>query len=73
MNLLYRNIVENADALLTRVNCSIGAAVQPITTAHLQAARTLGGDAIDLNPERGSFVSKWSPHLSLLICKDRSL
>ncbi|KAI9878975.1 MAG: hypothetical protein M1830_010029 [Pleopsidium flavum] len=56
MDILYANIRNNADAILPGVNCSVGAAVQPITKSHLQAARNLGGDAIDLDPARGNFV-----------------
>ena len=58
MNMLYSNVARNADNLLEGVNCSVGAAVQPITASHLRASINLGGDPIDLDPERGNFVSK---------------
>lgn len=60
MNMLYNSIAQNADALLLGVNCSVGSAVQPVTASHLRAARALGGDAIDLDPEKGNFVSKFN-------------
>ena len=63
MNLIYKHVVDNANQILPGVNCSVGAAVQPVTKTHLQAARDLGGDAIDLDPARGSFVSTSVPAL----------
>lgn len=32
--------------------------IQPITKAQLQAARSAGGDAIDLDPSLGTFICK---------------
>ncbi len=58
MNLIYHNVVGNANSILGGINCSVGAAVQPVTANHLRAARDLGGDAIDLDPARGNFVSE---------------
>ncbi len=57
MNMVYRNVVQAADQLLPGVNCTVGASVQSITKAHLQTALDLGGDAIDLDPLKGDFVS----------------
>ena len=62
MNFLHEIIIKNANEMLDGVNCSIGAAVQPITTLHMQAARDKGGDAIDLDPARGNFVSMFMEH-----------
>ncbi|KAF4540637.1 FAD-binding oxidoreductase [Lasiodiplodia theobromae] len=56
MDLLYRHVVKNAQQILPGVNCSVGAAVQPITTLIQQAARDNGGDALNLDPNGGSFV-----------------
>ncbi|KAL5384416.1 hypothetical protein PMIN06_011072 [Paraphaeosphaeria minitans] len=56
MDLLYRHMRTQADALLPGVNATVGAAVQPITVSHLTAARQRGGDALDLDPARGPFV-----------------
>lgn len=36
----------------------LGISMQPITTDFVQAARTLGGDPIDLDPADGSFICK---------------
>lgn len=63
MDLLYYHIRKNADIILPGVNCSVGAAVQPITKLHMQAAIDNGGDAIALDPARGNFVSKL-PHIT---------
>lgn len=62
MNLINRHVVQNAEKMLAGVNCTVGAAVQPITTLIQQAARDNGGDALDLDPKDGAFVSKsWPP------------
>lgn len=37
-------------------NCSLSLAFQPITQAWLKAARASGGDAIDLDPNDGTFL-----------------
>lgn len=58
MDLIFSNVVVNADNILSQVNCTVGAATQPVTSNHLQAAKNLGGDALDLDPSRGTFVSK---------------
>ncbi|KAH7349080.1 hypothetical protein BKA66DRAFT_516624 [Pyrenochaeta sp. MPI-SDFR-AT-0127] len=56
MNLIYRVMIDTAKEILIGVNCTVGAAIQPITQAHIQAARDKGGDALDLNPADGGFV-----------------
>lgn len=56
MNLIHDHIRTVADQRLSGLNATTGAAVQPITTQHLQAARHRGGDALDLDPARGAFV-----------------
>jgi hypothetical protein len=44
--------------------------MQPITTSWLQAARDAGGDAIDLDPADGPFLSKSTcPSLHLRRCE----
>ena len=58
INMIYNNIVGPANQILPLVNCTVGAGIQPITKNHLQAARDLGGDAIDLDPTKGDFVSR---------------
>ena len=58
MNMIYTNIVNPANQIIPGLNCTVGAAIQPVTKNHLQAARELGGDAIDLDPAKGDFVSK---------------
>ena len=60
MNVIYSNIVNAADRFLSGINCTVGAAIQPVTKYHLQAARDLGGDAIDLDPAKGDFVSTYT-------------
>ena len=57
MNMIYDNVVRAADQYLPGVNCTVGAAIQPVTKSHLAAARSLGGDAIDLDPAQRDFVS----------------
>jgi hypothetical protein len=61
MNLIYRVMVETAKEIVPGVNCTVGSAIQPITQTHIQAAVDRGGDALDLDPADGSFVSKYSP------------
>ncbi|KAI4126263.1 MAG: hypothetical protein LQ341_006894 [Variospora aurantia] len=56
MGLIYNTTTDLADEMLSGVNCSVGSATQPITVNHLRAARAAGGDAIDLDPDRGPFV-----------------
>lgn len=51
-------VVSLAKQELRGMNVSVGSAIQPVTTAHLTAARESGGDALDLDPEDGSFISK---------------
>ena len=58
MDMIYKNVVTTADNILSGINCTVGAAIQPITKNHLQAARDLGGDPIDLDPSKGDFVSE---------------
>ena len=58
MNMIYNNVVRAADQYLSGINCTVGSAIQPVTKNHLTAARSLGGDAIDLDPARGDFVSR---------------
>ncbi len=41
--------------------CGSTLALQPITKAHLQAAKDAGGDAIDLDPSMGTFICKRRP------------
>lgn len=60
MNMIYKNVIDSAEQFVQGINCTVGAAIQPVTRNHLQAARDLGGDAIDLDPARGDFVSKFS-------------
>ncbi|PVH91512.1 FAD-binding domain-containing protein, partial [Periconia macrospinosa] len=75
MNLLYRNLREQADIILNGINVTVGAAVEPITVNLLKAAKNAGGDAIDLDPEQGPFVvsllyGSWSdPALDSMIEK----
>lgn len=59
MNLITKTIRENADRLLAGVNCTVGAAIQPVSVSHLQAARDHGGDPMDLDPAKGGFVRKY--------------
>ena len=59
MNMIFKSIAETADQILSNVNCTVGAAIQPVTKNHLKAAREFGGDAIDLDPGKGDFVSKY--------------
>ena len=56
MNLIYHHARVQADKILSGVNATVGAAVQPITVDHLKAAHANGGDAIDLDPAQGPFV-----------------
>ena len=72
MNLIYEQVTQNADRYLSGVNCSVGAAVQPITKFHLQAAKEAGGDAIDLDPGKGDFVSKYPCSDPLLLHEVRN-
>lgn len=59
MNMIYNNVVRAADRFLPGINCTVGSAIQPVTKNHLEAARRLGGDAIDLDPAKGDFVSMY--------------
>lgn len=50
-------VIDGALAQLQNVtNCSLSLAFQPITQAWLEAARVSGGDAIDLDPNDGTFL-----------------
>lgn len=60
MNVIYQTTTSLADQLLKQTNCSVGSAIQPVTVNHLKAARAAGGDALDLDPARGPFVSEFS-------------
>lgn len=60
MNIIYNTTTGLADQLLKKTNCSVGSAIQPVTVNHLKAARAAGGDALDLDPARGPFVSEFS-------------
>ncbi|KAL8776197.1 MAG: hypothetical protein Q9203_006507 [Teloschistes exilis] len=55
LNDQYKTMVSTADSLLAGLNVSVGWTAEPITTSFLEASRRAGGDAIDLDPQRGSF------------------
>ncbi|KAF7946730.1 hypothetical protein EAE96_009715 [Botrytis aclada] len=54
--LVYNIVVGNAKLQLSRVNCTVGFALEPMTVAMQHAAITSGGDAISLDPSKGSFL-----------------
>ncbi|KAL8906558.1 MAG: hypothetical protein Q9207_001942 [Kuettlingeria erythrocarpa] len=56
MDIIYNATTGLADQMLSQTNCSVGSAIQPITVDHVKAARAAGGDAMDLDPNRGAFV-----------------
>lgn len=58
MAIINETLIDLANSMLPRVDCVVGAAVQPITEHLLQAARDNGGDAIDLDPADGRFIGK---------------
>lgn len=58
MAIINDTLITLAKSKLSKVNCTVGAAVQPITQDFLQSARDAGGDAIDLDPADGRFVGK---------------
>lgn len=51
-----RTVLETAARYLGGMNVSVGAAIQPLTTLHMQAARDRGGDPMDLNPANGGIT-----------------
>ncbi|KAI9878960.1 MAG: hypothetical protein M1830_010014 [Pleopsidium flavum] len=55
MKIVHDEVVSTAKTMLGNVDCSVGAGVQPVTHNFLQAAKDLGGDPMDLDPEKGSF------------------
>lgn len=57
MDIIYNTTTSLADQMLKNTNCSVGSAIQPVTVDHLKAAKAAGGDALDLDPARGAFVS----------------
>ena len=61
MDIIFNTTTRLADEMLSKTNCSVGSAIQPVTVAHLKAARAAGGDALDLDPAKGPFVSMFSP------------
>ncbi|KAK2753900.1 hypothetical protein FQN54_007259 [Arachnomyces sp. PD_36] len=56
MYMINDTVVSLAKQELRGMNVSVGAAIQPVTEAHLTAARKSGGDALDLDPADGSFI-----------------
>ena len=60
--LLNKTFTDSVLAQMTKLKNITGTssslAMQPITTSWLQAARDAGGDAIDLDPADGPFLSK---------------
>ncbi|PGG97504.1 hypothetical protein AJ79_09174 [Helicocarpus griseus UAMH5409] len=56
MYLINDTVISLAKQEIPGLNVSVGAAVQPVTQQHLKAARAAGGDALDLDPEDGSFI-----------------
>ena len=58
MKIVQNQLVSSQEALLTSVNCSVGAGIQPVTQSFLRAAKSAGGDPMDLNPEDGRFSSR---------------
>ena len=58
INLLNEQYTEPTIQALRTVNGSGSSlAIQPITKAQLEAAQGAGGDAIDLSPSLGTFIS----------------
>ncbi|KAL8692059.1 MAG: hypothetical protein Q9218_002845 [Villophora microphyllina] len=55
LNYQYKTFISTADALLAGLNVTIGWTSEPVTTSFLEASRQAGGDAMDLDPQRGSF------------------
>ena len=62
MYLVNDTIISLAKRELRHRNVSIGFNIQPVTEAHLTAARNAGGDALDLDPADGSFLSESPPN-----------
>jgi hypothetical protein len=61
VTLLNKTFTDSVLAQMTKLKNTTGTssslAMQPITTSWLQAARDAGGDAIDLDPADGPFLS----------------
>ncbi|KAF2677431.1 FAD-binding domain-containing protein, partial [Lentithecium fluviatile CBS 122367] len=55
MGLVHDELVATSKAHLKGVQCSVGTGVQLITRALLEASKASGGDALDLDPNRGAF------------------
>ncbi|KAL5435500.1 hypothetical protein PMIN06_011065 [Paraphaeosphaeria minitans] len=55
MDLVHDCLVATTKRILANVRCSVGTGVQPITTSLLEASRSSGGDALDLDPGKGAF------------------
>ncbi|MCJ1314163.1 hypothetical protein MMC25_007843 [Agyrium rufum] len=65
-DIVYRNSIDLARTMLAEVNGLVSIATEYVTKEHLLAARASGGDAIDLDPERGTFMSLY-PRTSIQI------
>lgn len=60
VQLAYETVLFSArDQLANVAGSDVSVAYQPISKAWLQKAKDAGGDAIDLDPADGSFVSMW--------------
>ena len=55
MNYQFETMIRTADTLLAGYNVTVGFASEPVTVPFLQKSRENGGDAMDLDPKRGSF------------------
>jgi len=56
MNFQYQTMINTANKLIPGLGVIVGIASEPITQSFVQEAVNNGGDAIDLDPSKGSFV-----------------
>ena len=56
-DIVYRNSIDLARSMLAGVNGLVSVATEYVTKEHLTAARASGGDAMDLDPDKGTFMS----------------
>lgn len=66
-DIVYRNSIDLARIMLAGVNGLVSIATEYVTKEHLAAAKASGGDAIDLDPERGTFMSRQTLPSSIVL------
>jgi hypothetical protein len=63
--------MDTADQMIADINCTIGLSTEPVTQNHLAAAKARGGDAMDLDPGKGGFISTFDH--DFIVYKVRSM